>query len=106
VISRQGVTGFDAAVINDHTLLLRWFSDLGDRLLVVNLGTEFLFAPAPEPLLAAPFKHRWELRFASEDPDCGGMGTVSALRGGEWRFPAESALLYVAVKDDDADDCS
>lgn len=34
------------------------------------------------------------------------MGTVSALIGEKWRLPAESALLYVAVKDEEADDCS
>lgn len=105
VLAKQGMQGFDSCVINDHAFALRWFGD-GDRLLVVNLGTEFLFAPAPEPLLAPPYLHRWELRFASEDPQFGGTGTVSALAGGEWRFPGESALLYAAVKDEDSHDRS
>jgi maltooligosyltrehalose trehalohydrolase len=106
VISQQGAAGFDASVINDHAWLLRWFSPAGDRLLVVNLGTEFSFAPAPDPQLAPPYRHRWELRFASENPQFGGMGAVSALIDGEWHFPAESALLYVAVRDETTDDCS
>ncbi|MDQ6800014.1 MAG: malto-oligosyltrehalose trehalohydrolase [Acidobacteriota bacterium] len=79
---RRPTDRVDGAVIGEHALLLR-FDD--DRLLIVNLGPALTLDIMPEPLLAPPAGHRWELRWSSEP---------AAL----WRIPGESALLLEAVR--------
>ncbi len=45
----------DGAVLAADAFVLRYFSEShGDRLLVVNLGTDLYLSPSPEPLLAPP----------------------------------------------------
>jgi maltooligosyltrehalose trehalohydrolase len=93
VFARQGADGIDGAVLSPDAFVLRWFDPAGDdRLLVVNLGRELHFSPAPEPLLAPPSDARWRTVFSSEDPQYGGAGTPpldSELEG--WRIPAQCA---------------
>jgi maltooligosyltrehalose trehalohydrolase len=92
---------FDGAALSEMCLVLRWFSDdARDRLLVVNLGADLLYTPAPEPLIAPPEGHHWKLSFSSEDPRYGGGGTPdTALNTGIFRISARSALLLSAAKE-------
>ena len=87
---------FDAAVLCDTAFVLRYFGHHGDdRLLVVNLGAELAFAPAPEPLLGPPPSAAWELLWSSEEPRYGGNGVPeNASDSHGWRLPACSALLW------------
>ena len=98
VLSRQSRFDLDGAVLSAEALVVRFRGgDLGDRLLVVNLGSELELAPAPEPLLASPAAARWVLVFSTNDAQYGGPGTVPAWSGRSWRVPAGSAQLFTSV---------
>jgi maltooligosyltrehalose trehalohydrolase len=88
--------GIDGAVLAEAAFVLRFFGeDHGnDRLLVVNLGREVRFQPAPEPLLAPPDHALWEIAWSSEDPRYGGV-TTPPLETPEfnWHIQGEAAVL-------------
>jgi maltooligosyltrehalose trehalohydrolase len=94
VFARQAATGLDGAVLTPDAFVLRWFDPAADdRLLLVNLGRELAFAPAPEPLLAPPGGQRWTTLWSSEDPRYGGSGTPPLDSEDEgWLLPAHSAV--------------
>ncbi|MET0985788.1 MAG: malto-oligosyltrehalose trehalohydrolase [Steroidobacteraceae bacterium] len=102
VISRQAVSAIDGAVLSSEAFVLRWFDEShGDRLLVVNTGKECLLEPAPEPLLAPPWKHEWQLVWSSDDTAYGGRGALSPTGAPDepgWRLTAESAVLLVGKR--------
>ena len=85
----------DAAVLSDHCWVIRWFGHgaAQDRLLVVNLGTEFQPSPPSEPLLAPPPAHRWVGAWSSEDPQYGGRGTPPLETTDGWDVPGPAAVL-------------
>jgi maltooligosyltrehalose trehalohydrolase len=95
VISRQGSDGMDGAVLSEHAFVMRYFSPGldNDRLLVMNLGRDLHFDPAPEPLLAPPAGKQWEKLWSSEDPQYGGCGTAALDSGENWQIPGEAAVL-------------
>jgi len=99
VISQQDVTKIDGATLSEHAFVLRWFDDEhGDRLLVVNLDRELPLAAPSEPLLAPTYGATWQLLWSSEDPRYGGYGVAMPVGDaglGEWRLPAQSAVLLV-----------
>lgn len=95
----------DGAVLSADAFLLRFFGRTGseDRLLLVNLGGELRYSPAPEPLLAPPAGRRWRLVWSSEEPRYGGAGTPDPESpGGEWTLPGESAVLLTPSPEEDA----
>jgi maltooligosyltrehalose trehalohydrolase len=100
VLSRQEPRALDGAVISGKAFLLRFFGDNNDdRLLLVNLGSDLHFDPAPEPLIAPSAGARWRLLWSSEDPRYGGSGTPEPESEQEaWRIPGESALVMAPVK--------
>jgi maltooligosyltrehalose trehalohydrolase len=94
VLGRQGEHGFDGAVLAPHAFVLRWFGGShGDRLVVVNLGSELHLAQAPEPLLAPPPGARWKAVWTSEHPRYGGHGLLPFRTDGDCRIPPESAVV-------------
>jgi maltooligosyltrehalose trehalohydrolase len=96
VLRRQGEDGLDGAVLGAHSFAMRFFGPAGgDRLLVVNLGRDEHFSPAPEPLLAPPPGRLWTVRWSSEDRAYGGSGTFPPDSADGWRLPGESAVLLV-----------
>jgi maltooligosyltrehalose trehalohydrolase len=98
VIARQDRDVIDGAVLSEHAFVLRWFGgDHGDRLLLVNFGSELELRPMPEPLLAPPREAGWTLLWSSEDPKYGGRGTVDPIGSIPWKLPAESASLHAAT---------
>jgi maltooligosyltrehalose trehalohydrolase len=99
VLDSGGLQGVDGAVLSGDAFLLRFFGGDGhDRLLVVNLGRDLRFSPAPEPLLAPPPGCRWEVRWSSEDGRYGGMGVTSPeSREGGWQIPGEAAIFLHPV---------
>jgi maltooligosyltrehalose trehalohydrolase len=87
----------DGAVVGPDAFLLRYFGGAnGDRLLIVNLGSDLDLVPAPEPLLAPPAAGDWDLRWSSEDPEYGGQGTAPVNRDGQWRLPGQAAMFFAA----------
>jgi len=98
-ISQQDLAKIDGATLSEHAFMLRWFDDEhGDRLLVINLDQELPFTPPSEPLLAPSLGMTWQLLWSSEDPRYGGHGVTMPVADaglGEWRLPAQSAVLLV-----------
>lgn len=93
VLQQRG--SIDGAVLHEHTFALRFFGPCTDedRLLVVNLGTDLTLNPAPEPLLAPPTGKGWAIRWSSEDPRYGGLGTPPLETTEGWIVPGASAVV-------------
>lgn len=93
VFSQQRERGVDGAVLGAEAFVLRFFGDHGDdRLLIVNLGSDFNLNPAPEPLLAPPEEMRWTNLWASEDCRYGGQGTPPLETKNNWSIPGRAAI--------------
>jgi maltooligosyltrehalose trehalohydrolase len=97
-IRRAQQHGVDGAVLRDDAFVLRYFGDGGDggddRLLLVNLGGPLHLTIMPEPLLAPPGGRGWHLRWSSEAPSYGGLGTPAlspVMR--DWHLPGHCALF-------------
>jgi maltooligosyltrehalose trehalohydrolase len=97
----------DGAVLSDRVFVLRWFasdprgawsaeSDTRDRLVVVNLGADLHFDPAPEPLLAPPAGMAWNILWSSEDPGYGGGGTGPLDQDDGWSIPGQATVVLDA----------
>lgn len=90
----QRPDGVDGAVLSSHAFVLRFFGNKGDdRLLLVNLGSDLLLGPSPEPLLAPDEGMGWELLWNSEDVRYGGDAAIAEERLDGWRLPGESAVV-------------
>ncbi|MEA2603032.1 MAG: maltooligosyltrehalose trehalohydrolase [Acidobacteriota bacterium] len=87
--------GLDGAVLGPEAFALRFFGEIaGDRLLLVNLGTDLPLEPVPEPLLAPLAGMRWKVLWSSEDPKYGGSGAPSPEdEEGRWRLPGRAAVV-------------
>jgi maltooligosyltrehalose trehalohydrolase len=98
VIAAQGRDGLDGAVLGPACFVLRFFSPdfQNDRILLVNLGTDLEFDPAPEPLLAPPLEQEWKKLWSSDDACYGGCGTAP-LGTETWRVPGQAAVLLRPV---------
>jgi maltooligosyltrehalose trehalohydrolase len=89
----------DGAVLGNETFVLRYFGGSGnDRLLLINLGADLHFDPAPEPLLAPPEGRVWDVCWSTESPQYGGSGTADMERGADWRIPAYAAIVMHPVE--------
>jgi maltooligosyltrehalose trehalohydrolase len=88
------------AVLSEQALSLRFLCPAGDRLLVINLGSELELTPAPEPLLAPPTGGGWRQIFCSEDVKYGGAGFVPPHQDGIWRLTPRAASVLVATDGD------
>jgi maltooligosyltrehalose trehalohydrolase len=94
VLREQGRGGLDGAVLGPHAFVMRFFGAGGDdRLLLVNLGSDEHFSPAPEPLLAPPEGRLWTARWSSEARVYGGSGTFPPDSADGWRLAGETAVL-------------
>jgi len=82
------------AVLNESCFVLRWLvNGPEDRLVIVNVGPDLDYSPAPEPLLAAPLGHEWSLLWSTEQPQYGGLGEPQLETPDGWRIPADSVWL-------------
>jgi maltooligosyltrehalose trehalohydrolase len=86
-------------VIGPDAFVLRFFAPApGDeRLLVVNFGRDLVAGSLPEPLVAAPDDHEWQVRWSSENPEYGGLGAPPALDADGWRIAGQSACVLEPV---------
>lgn len=95
VIPAQAGERVDGAVLGRGALVLRFFGgEKGDRLLVVNLGSDLEYSPAPEPLLAPVSGGSWQLVWSSDDPRYGGPGIINPCGEEGWTLPGEGAVLF------------
>jgi maltooligosyltrehalose trehalohydrolase len=90
----QRAGGVDGAVISRSAFALRYFAETIDdqRLLIVNLGSDFRRPSLAEPLVAPPADRDWIVEWSSEDPRYGGGGTPEQIAG-KWSVPAESSIV-------------
>lgn len=95
VLRRIRNRGPEGAVLGAEAFVLRYLDEGGDdRLLIVNLGRELRFSPAPQPLLAPPRGKHWAPIWSSEDPRYGGSGAPPPESDtGAWHLTAECAML-------------
>jgi maltooligosyltrehalose trehalohydrolase len=94
VFSRPQRGSVDGAVLSADAFLLRYFSKAdGDRLLMINLGTDLYLSPSPEPLVAPPDGTRWHVIWSSEHPMYGGLGTFPPDADDNWRIPGNAAVV-------------
>ena len=107
VLSEVSGSRCDGAVLTDRALALRWFAEdphathpgqrvADDRLLIVNMGADLTLSSAPEPLLAPPAGSVWDIRWSSEDPAYGGVGSAPLDTIDGWRIPGQAAVLLAA----------
>jgi maltooligosyltrehalose trehalohydrolase len=102
VFCRQGEHGIDGAVLSDSAFVLRYFSPdfSNDRLLVINLGTDLEFNPAPEPLLAPPASKQWSELWSSDNICYGGCGTAPLDSDQNWKIPGKAAVVLHPISVD------
>ena len=94
-VSSQDRERLDGAVLGSNALAIRYFEADGyDRLLLLNLGSDLHYIPAPEPLLAPQSNGSWRLAWTSDDPRYGGPGASNPLTEQGWHLPSESAWLF------------
>ncbi len=99
VFGQQKRGGVDGAVVSADAFVLRYFGgEHGDRLVLINFGRDLHLDPAPEPLLAAPWKAAWKVIWSSEDPKYGGYGTYPPESKDNWRLPGNSAVVLSSEK--------
>jgi maltooligosyltrehalose trehalohydrolase len=101
VIAAQARERLDGAVVGPAAFVIRFFGEEGDRLLLVNLGTDLEYNPSPEPLLALPAGKSWNLIWSSEDPRYGGAGRLHPYQNGKWHLSGGSAV-FLSMGDDKA----
>jgi maltooligosyltrehalose trehalohydrolase len=92
--ARRRMDGIDGAVLGPEAFCLRFFGpEDDDRLLLINLGFDLELLIMPEPLLAPPEGHDWELLWSSEHPKYGGTGAQHPRPDAVWVLPGHGALL-------------
>jgi maltooligosyltrehalose trehalohydrolase len=93
----------DGAVLSAESFVLRYFGEENgdDRLVLINLGRDAHVDPAPEPLLAPPWRCSWRVIWSSEDPKYGGYGTYPPESEDNWRLPGYSAVVLSSRKVDE-----
>ncbi len=101
LLGKSASGSFDGAILGPSSFCLRFFGkEQNDRLLVVNLGQGQRLDPAPEPLLAPPDGHIWQLHWSSEDPRYGGDGAPPLESEDEnWLIPAFCAALLIPISE-------
>ena len=85
----------DGAVLDAEAFVLQVCSDgsADERLVLINLGSDLVAGSLAEPLVAPPSGHSWSVRWSSEHPDYGGVGTPEVTGEAGWRIPAHSAVV-------------
>jgi maltooligosyltrehalose trehalohydrolase len=87
----------DGAVLSESAFVLRFFGGAhGDRLLLVNFGTELRLTVVNEPLLAPLEDAAWEMLWSSDDVAYGGPGTPPVEISSGWRLPGLSAVAMTS----------
>jgi maltooligosyltrehalose trehalohydrolase len=90
----------DGAVLGAEAFVLRFLTEheADERLLIVNLGPDLNAPSFPEPLVAPPAGHDWEIQWSSESPDYGGSGTPPIASAAEWHLAGHAAFVLKPVE--------
>lgn len=98
--SRQEARCIDGAVLGPEAFVLRFFGTdpTLDRLLLINLGADLDHGPMPEPLLAPPAGHRWDIVWSSEDTRYNATGTPALCLEEAWLIAGQVAVVLAPVE--------
>jgi maltooligosyltrehalose trehalohydrolase len=96
-VFNDGRPEIDGAPLDDDAWVLRYFGTDADDdlLLIVNLGHDQVLPTIAEPLLAPVEGRSWRLRWSSQDPRYGGIGTPEPIVDGAWRIAGQTAIVLV-----------
>jgi maltooligosyltrehalose trehalohydrolase len=87
----------DGAGLGRSAFVLRFFGGPdGDRLLLVNFGSQVRLHIVNEPLLAPPEAQRWRPMWSSDDPRYGGEGAPHIERWSGWIVPGQAAVALTS----------
>jgi maltooligosyltrehalose trehalohydrolase len=92
----QQPRALDGAVVGPEALLLRFFHEEGDRLVLLNLGADLPLGSCSDPLIAPPAGQEWRLIWSSDDPQYGGDGTPP-FDAQQLVLPAHALLVLAPV---------
>jgi maltooligosyltrehalose trehalohydrolase len=89
----------DGAVLAAEAFVLHFEAERGEdeRLLVVNFGADLVAASFAEPLVAPPAGMQYAVRWSSEDPEYGGVGTPEIVNADGFRIPGHAAMVLRPV---------
>lgn len=95
VFCRQRADLLDGATLGPDCLIVRYMGEAedDDRLLIVNLGNDLRYSPAPQALLAPPAERVWEILWSTNRVEYGGVGTPPIETETGWQIPGESAVV-------------
>ncbi len=98
VLSRLGSEDVrvESSSPTETLLLMRYESTVGQRLLVMNLGSDYL-SPMNDPLIAPPRGMVWDELWSSEHGDYGGTGVRPLVADGAWLVCSRSTTILAAV---------
>lgn len=85
--------GIEGAVLGPNALVLRYFGERHERLLLLNFSADLDLNPLSEPLLAAPFDKEWHVLFSSDALAYGGQGTAPFFESPIWMLPGHSCIV-------------
>jgi maltooligosyltrehalose trehalohydrolase len=87
-------------VLGPEAFVLRFFGESPgmDRLLLANLGADLERGPMPEPLLAPPVGHHWDVGWSSEDAKYNAAGTPALHLDEAWLIAGQAAFVLEPVK--------
>lgn len=91
------VRNIDGAILREDVVLIRFFHDEGDRLLLVNLGRDLQLGSIAEPLMAPPLGKCWDLFWSSENREYGGGGCAALEMEDGWHIPGEAAIVLTSL---------
>jgi maltooligosyltrehalose trehalohydrolase len=95
--SAQRADWLHGAVIGPDAFLLRYVTGgMGDRLVLVNLGSDLDLSQLAEPLLAPPEDAGWKISLSTEEPRWGGCGTADIEKFDRITLLGHSALVLAA----------
>jgi hypothetical protein len=94
VLSRLGTSevSIESAAPAPHVSLIRYLSAYGQRLLVTNVGADFI-CPMNDPLFAPLPGTFWETALSSDSPSYGGAGFRPVRSEGPWHIHGNSATI-------------
>jgi hypothetical protein len=80
-------------ILMAYASMRRRTSMIKDRYIIVNLGCDLEYVPAPEPLLAPVKDGWWRVQWSSDDPRYGGPGIMKPYGPEGWYIPSASAIF-------------
>lgn len=83
----------DGAIIGTDVLLLRYFGEKGDRLILCNFGKDVKMCSIAEPLFAPPLGTSWKVLLTTEEARFGGTGCPSIDEDPDWILAAYAAYV-------------